>query len=199
MGVAYEAACADFDSRGRVVHRAMSCRGHSVGVQQDAAAKVRAAMRQADDVGELARRSGGSANDIFFTLIESKRLRQCCRGLSKCSPQGDCWHCKCDDESENWCHFQSWIDMDADSCEKGDVDDLSKKRQLFPYLYSAHILVTKRMATSCHKMQGFYMSHQSSNNIERLNRGLIDFPSEYNVRKVLCEGRRSKVRAESRR
>lgn len=62
--VPYIGACADPDRGGTLANRAVGGRDDGVGVEQDAAAEVRAALGQADDVGKLGSGSSGSTNDV---------------------------------------------------------------------------------------------------------------------------------------
>lgn len=61
----YKRAGADLDRRGSLADRAVSRRDDSVSVEQDTAAEVRAALGQADNVGELGSGSSGSTDDVF--------------------------------------------------------------------------------------------------------------------------------------
>lgn len=63
--VSYKRARADLDGGGSLANRAVGSRDDGVGVEQDAAAEVRVALGQADDVGELGSGSSGSTHDVL--------------------------------------------------------------------------------------------------------------------------------------
>lgn len=63
--MSYKRARADLDGGGGLAHGAVGGRDDGVGVEQDAAAEVRAALGQADDVGKLGGGSSGPAHDVL--------------------------------------------------------------------------------------------------------------------------------------
>lgn len=83
--MAYQSARADLDGGGSLADRAVGSRDDGVGVEQDAAAEVRAALGQADDVGEFGGGSSGPADDVLavdrdvvlrLAGLEAERLGQ---------------------------------------------------------------------------------------------------------------------------
>lgn len=70
----YKRAGADLDRRGSLANSAVSRRDDSVSVEQNTTAEVRAALGQADNVGELCSRSSGSTDDVL-TIDRKVTLR----------------------------------------------------------------------------------------------------------------------------
>lgn len=110
----YKRARADLDGRGSLANRAVSSRDDGVGVEQNATAEVRAALGQADDVGELGSGSSGSTDDVLavclpdFLLrlagLQAEGLGRETRGLANCCRHRGDGHRQCESESQEGSH-----------------------------------------------------------------------------------------------
>lgn len=86
----------------------MSCSKNGVGVEQDTTTEVRAAVGQADNVGEFTKSSGGSSDNIWSSSESGSTVFELSSGW-KSSRQRKDGHRKSEREVENWCHCEGAV------------------------------------------------------------------------------------------
>ena len=132
QGVTYEGAGADLDGGGTLADRAVGSRDDGVGVEQDTAAEVRAALGQADDEGEVAGGGGGATHDarrrrelgLILADLQAKGLGLA-EGLGDCRGHGEDGHRQSEREGEEGRHrgglegcrrWELWLERGCWSC-----------------------------------------------------------------------------------